>query len=154
MSSQQENNSHATAHELPTQKMEKQVAFGAVVAAGALALSFFQWGTSLYDDLRTRINDVASDMVHVAKHDLLRDRVTDVTARVVAIEKYNGWHSEEANRWKDEIVQNRKAISILQQEIAKLRADPQSRPDPFTGSDAKNMRRELQKQIDELRGTR
>ena len=49
-------------------------------------------------------------------------------------------HEKQAERWIDKIIENERNIHALQNQ-------PTARPDPFTGSDG----RELQRQIDELK---
>jgi len=109
----------------------------AITVITALLLAAIGQGLILWRD-----NSVLSVGMEELRHavDANTDTIRALAQQAHANSIHRIEHEKQAERWINQIIENGRAIHDLQQQ-------PGARPDPFTGSQG----RELQRQIDELK---
>ena len=73
------------------------------------------------------------------------DRIARLDSIVAANSAHRVEHESESEYWIGEIRNNTKAVRVLEQRVAELRSVPQSRPDPFTGTDGRKLRERIER---------
>ena len=103
----------------------REIAWGIVVPTATLVFAMGTWGFGLFLDLV--------------------DRISRLDVAVAANSEHRVVHEEQSRHWISQIIRNRDDVRDLEQSVAELRAVPQARPDPFTGTDGDALRARIER---------
>jgi hypothetical protein len=104
-----------------------EIAWGVLVPAIAVVITVATFGHGVYVGLLDRISTL--------------DRV------VAANSAHRIEHEADAERWITEIVSHRERLFDVERAVGQLRREPDARPDPYTGTDAKRFATELERRF-------
>ena len=107
-----------------------EIAWGVLVPAVALVVTLFTWGHGVYVGLL--------------------DRISTLDSLVAANSAHRVEHDASAERWIAEIITHREQLYDINRAINRLQKEPDARPDPYTGSDAKRFAADVARRFREL----